>query len=202
MPLEFGSRSLPAWLLVVLLVTSIALRLVFAVSVVPGYDCEAGHIPESHRFTVGENVYVNFQFSGPGEYWAIVKMPDGSERTAWKYLSGTPPSILYVEKPASLPVGKRTVELWRGNPWGAGKGPTLLAYCTYDVSSSSDQTQPPESQQSPSGGQSIPGFSPECIIVGIALGMLFLAFTRRSRQWLRCVYATDVYGTLGASVQI
>jgi hypothetical protein len=187
MLLQFGSRSLPAWSLVVLLVTLIALPLVLAVSVVPGYDCEAGHIRESHRFMVGEDVYVNFQFSGPGEYWAIVKMPDGSERTAWKYLSGIPPGILYVEKPAGLPVGKRTVELWRGHPWGAGERPTLLAYCTYDVSSSSEQTQPPKSQQSPSGGQSIPGFGPECIIVGIALGMLVLAFTRRSQQGLLCV---------------
>ena len=182
MSLQFGSRSLPAWSLVVLVVTLIALPLVFAVSVVPGYDCEAGHIRGSHRFVVGENVYVNFQFSGPGEYWAIVKMPDGSERTAWKYLSGIPPSVLYVEKPAGLPVGKRTVELWRGHPWGGGLGPTLLAYCTYDVSSSSEQTQPPKSQQSPSGAQSIPGFSPECIIVGIALGMLVLAFARKSTR--------------------
>lgn len=184
MPLQFGSPSLPVWLLVVLLVTSIALPLVFAVSVVPGYDCEAGHIRESHRFMVGENVYVNFtiaQISRAGEYWAIVKMPDGSERTAWKYLSGIPSNILFIEKPAGLPVGKRTVELW-GKPAPWGEGVRLLAYCTYDVSSSSEQTQPPKSQQSPSGSQSIPGFSPECIIVGIALGMLVLAFARRSQQ--------------------
>lgn len=132
MPPQFGSRSLPVWSLVVLLVTSIALPLVFAVSVVPGYDCEAGHIRESHRFMVGENVYVNFtiaQISRAGEYWAILKMPDGSERTAWKYLSGIPSDILFVEKPAGLPVGKRTVELWgKTGPVGRGSQVAGLLY--------------------------------------------------------------------------